>query len=235
MFRDAPRHAVPVGDNTLDSAVGQVGHVIEFRDVDAARHRETHEHLVAAAGTAFVLPFADHVADGEHDLFAVAKHCGIDEIGNRLGVEGRVSARENDRIVCGPVARMQRNASQVERGQQVGVAEFGRKRDAEHVECLDRPVRIDGELTDVVVTHDPLHVGEHRIRAFGEDPVTLVEDFIQDLNALVRQPHFISIGVHECPSHRYRVPVLDDRVEFATDVLDRFADREQQGFQSREE
>ena len=48
--------------------------------------------------------------------------------------------------VVGAVGGVQRDAGEVERGQQVGVAEFGGEGHAEQVEGADRAVRVDGEL-----------------------------------------------------------------------------------------
>ena len=55
---------------------------------------------------------------------------------------------------------VQRDAGEVERGQQVGVAELRRERHPEQVEGADRPMAVDGELRDVVVAHHLLHVGK---------------------------------------------------------------------------
>ena len=183
---DAPRNARTVGHDALDAAVGQVRDVVELGDVDAAGDGQSHEQLVAAAGSPVVLPLPDDVADGEHDLLAVAEHGGVDEVGDRLGVERGVAAGQHDRVVVAAVGCVQRHPGQVERGEQVGVAELGGEGDAEQVELPDRTVRVDGELRDVVIAHDLFHVGEHGVGALGEDPVALVEHLVQDLDALVR-------------------------------------------------
>ena len=84
------------------------------------------------------------LADG---LLAVAEHGGVDEVGDRLRVERGVPAGDDDRVRRRSRSRgVQRDAGQVERGEQVGVAELGGERDAEQVERADRAVRVDGEL-----------------------------------------------------------------------------------------
>jgi len=117
----------------------------------------------------------------------------------------------------------------------VGVAELGRERDAHQVECLHGAVRVDGELREVVVAHHLLHVGEHRVGPLGKDPVTLVQDFVQDLDALVWQTNFVRVGVHQRPAHLRRVPRLGRRVQLTADVLDRLAHGRQQRLQAGEE
>ena len=104
--------------------------------------------LVAAAGAALGLPVADHLGDREHDLLAVAEHGGVEEVGDRLGVERRVAAGQHDRVVVGAVGGVQRDAGQVERVEHVGVAELGGEAEAEDVEGADRAVGVDGELRD---------------------------------------------------------------------------------------
>ncbi len=134
-----PRHPGRLGATPLDPAVGQVVDVVELGHVDGAGDREPVEQLVARrtaaqAGAALVLPLADHLGDREHDLLAVAEHGGVEEVRDRLGVEGGVAAGQHDRVVLAAVDGVQRDAGQVERGEHVGVAELGGERDAEDVE-----------------------------------------------------------------------------------------------------
>ena len=125
---------VPVGHDGADAPVGQVLDVVEARHVDAAGRGQPQQQLVPPAGTALGLPLPHDLGDREHDLLAVTEHRGVDEVGDRLGVERRVPARHHDRVVVGAVGRVQRDAGEVERGEQVGVAELGGERDAEQVE-----------------------------------------------------------------------------------------------------
>ncbi len=231
---DAPRDARLVGYDALDAAVRKIRDVVELGYVDTAGRCEAEQQLIAAAGAAFALPLADDLADLEDDLFAVTEHGGVDEVGDRFGVERRVPAGEHDRIVIGSVDCVERDAREVERRQQVGVAELGRERDAEDVERRDGSVRVDRELRDRVVAHDLFHVGEDRVGALGKDPVALVEDLVEDLHALIGQAHLIRVGIHERPAHFGRIPLLDGRVELAADVLDRLADSGKQRLQARE-
>ena len=105
------------------------------------------------------------VADG---LLAVAEHRDVDEVGDRLGVERGVPAGDDDRVGLVAVGRVQRDAGEVEGGEQVGVAELGRERDAEQVEGADRAVRVDGELADAVLAQQRLEVGPDRVGALGQ-------------------------------------------------------------------
>ena len=124
-LRTPERDAGPVGHDRLDGAVGGVDDVVELRDVDVAADREPAQQLVAAAGAVLGLPLADDLGDREHDLLAVAEHGGVEEVGDRLGVERRVAAGEHDRVVVAAVDRVQRDAGEVEGVEHVGVAELG--------------------------------------------------------------------------------------------------------------
>ncbi len=140
--------AGPVGRDPADAAVGEVRHVVELRDVDAAGRGERQQQAVAPARAAALLPLADDAGDGEHGFLAVADDHRVEEVGERLGVERRVAAREHDRVRDRPVGGGQRDAGQVKGGQQVGVAELGGEGHAEDVEGGHRPVRVHGELRD---------------------------------------------------------------------------------------
>ena len=86
-----------------------------------------------------------------------------------------------------------------------------------------------------VLAHHLLHVGPHRVGALGEDPVALVEHLVEDLDALVGQPDLVGVGVHQRPPDLDGVPVLDDGVQLAADVLDRLGDRRQARLQAGEQ
>ena len=174
---------------------------------------------------------ADDGGDLQHRLLAVAEHRGVDEVGDRLRVEGGVPAGQHDRVVLGAVARVQRDAGQVERGEHVGVAELGGERDAEQVERPHRPVRVDRELRHAVLAHQPLEVGPDRVGALGQHVGLLVEHLVQDLHALVGQADLVRVRVHQHPAHGGRVPVLDHRAQLAAHVLDRLAHLRQQALE----
>ena len=58
---------------------------------------------------------ADDLGDLEHGLLAVAEDGRVDELGDRLGVEGGVPAGDDERVLVGAVGRAQRDAGEVER------------------------------------------------------------------------------------------------------------------------
>ena len=232
VLRDAPRHTVRLlaQHDTLDAPVGQVVDLVHRRHVDAARAREFEQQPATPAGALGELPLLDDVGDEQDGLFAVTDDGGVDEVGDRLGVERRVPAREDDRVVDRALVGVQGDSAEVERRQHVRVAELGRERHAEHVEVAHAAVAVDGELRHARLTHLRLHVRPHGVGALGERVVTLVEHFVQDHDALVGHADLVGVGVHEGPARRQllsvgavaaAVPVLDLGVELATDVLDR--------------
>ena len=223
VLADLPRDAGPVRDDPLDTAVGEIGHVVEPRDVHTATRGEPQQQPVAAAWAARVLPLANDFGDGEDDLLAVAQHGGVDELGDRFRVERRVSPGDDHRVFVAPVDRLDRDACQLERSEHVRVTELGGEGDAEKIERGDRPVRVDGELADLVLAHEHLEVRPDGVGPLCQHPVTFVQDLVEDLNALVGQADFIRIRIHQCPPDGFVVgtPVLDGCVELAAHVLDR--------------
>ena len=103
---DAERHVRPVRHDALDPAVGQVVDVVEARNVDAFGTSQPEQDLVPTARAALGLPLADDPGDLQDGLLAVAEHGGVDEVGDRLGIEGGVAAGDDDRVLIGAVARV---------------------------------------------------------------------------------------------------------------------------------
>ena len=167
-------------------------------------------------------------------LLTVAEHGSVDEVCDRLWIESRVTAGDNQRVLVGTVGRLDRDTREVKCVEHVGVAELGRERDTEDVERADRPVCIDGELRDAVFAHQCFEIGPDRIGAFDEHAVKFTEHLIQDLHALVWQADLVGVGVHQAPPDVALSPVFDERVQFAADVLDRLADAHQQRLEPSE-
>ena len=159
----------------------------------------------------------------------------VDEVGDRLGVERGVPAGDDDRVRLVAVGRVQRDAGQVERGEQVGVAELGGEADAEQVEAPTGRWASTVNCGDAVLAHQRLEVGPDGVGALGQRVGALVEHLVEDLHALVGQPHLVGVGVHQRPVHGDGVPVLDCGVQLTADVLDRLADPGQQRLEAWEQ
>ena len=94
---------------------------------------------------------------------------------------------------------------------------------------------IDGELGDGVLTHERLEVGPHRIGALTQHTRLLIEHLIENLHALIGGTHLVGIGIHQRPAHLGGIPVADDGIDFASDVLDRLLNAREQGFERGED
>ncbi len=228
---DTPRDARLVRHDTADAAVRQVLHVVEARHVDATGLGEAEEQLLAPARPALRLPRADDLGDVEDGLLAVADDRAVDEVRDRLGVEGRMAAREDDRVVDGAVLGLQRDARQIQGREHVGVAQLRGEGQAEHVEGTDGAVAVDGELRHLVLAHELFQVRPHAVRALGEDALALVEHLVEDHDALVGQPDLVRVRVHERPADVTRIPRLDGGVELTADVLDGLLHMREQSFE----
>ncbi len=233
VLADPPRDAGAVGDDAGDTAVGEVLDVVEAGDVDAAGPGEAEEEFLAASRAALGLPGADDRRDLQDGLLAVADDRAVDEVGDRLRVEGRVAAGQDDRVVDAAVLRLQRDARQVQGGEHVGVAQLRGEGEAEDVEGADRTVAVDRELRDGVLPHQLLEVRPDAVGALGEDALLLVEHLVEDHDALVGQADLVGVGVHQGPADVAGFPVLDRGVELSADVLDRLLHMRQQGFELR--
>ena len=193
------------------------------------------QQLGAPTRTALGLPVADDVGDDPDGLLAVTEHGGVDEVRDRFGVERGVPTGDHDRVRRVAVHGVQGDAREVERGEQVRVAELGREAHAQQVERADRAVGVDGELRDVVLAQQRLEVRPDGVGPLGQGVGTLVEDLVQDLDALVRQPDLVRVRVHQRPAHARGVPVLRTGVELAAHVLDRLLDLREQRLEPAED
>ena len=227
------RHVRAGRGDPRDTAVGGVVHVVEAGYVREPAPGQLEERLLAVP--AFGLGGAQQVGDAEDRLLPVAEHDGVEEVGDRLGVERGMAAGDDERMLTRALARLLRDSRKVERDEEVGVAELGREADAQHVERADRAVALDRELADAVLAHERLEIGPDAVGAFGEDAGLLVQHLVQDHHALVGQADLVRVGIHQAPPHVSGVPIRQLRVQLTADVLHGLAHLGQQRLEARPE
>ncbi len=79
----------------------------------------------------------------------------------------------------------------------------------QHVERADRPVALDRELADPVLTHERLEIRPDAVGALGQHVGLLVQHLVQDHDALVGQADLVRVRIHQAPPHVGGVPILD--------------------------
>ncbi len=96
------RHVRAGRGDPRDTAVGGVVHVVEAGHVRQPAPGQLEERLLALP--ALGLGGAEHVGDAEDRLLPVAEHDGVEEVGDRLGVERGMAAGDDERMLTGALA-----------------------------------------------------------------------------------------------------------------------------------
>ena len=84
------------------------------------------------------IPRKVRVADLVDGVLAVSQQHGVEEVGQRLGVERAWTAGDHQRVATAAICGAQGNATQVQHCQQVRVRELVLQREADDVERLER-------------------------------------------------------------------------------------------------
>ena len=234
VLTDPPRDVRAVRRHPLDAPIRQVLHVVEAGNIDRSRPRQSKQQLFPTTRSPLTLPLGDDAGDQQDGFLAIPEDRGVQEIRDRLRIEGRMPAGDDERLITMAICRVHRNPREIECVEHVRVSELGREGQPEDVEISHRSMTVDGELRNTVFSHQFLEIGPHRVGALGEHVLASVENLVQDLHTLIRGTDLVSVGVHQRPPHNGVFPVLDDGVHLATDVLDWFADSRQQRFEAIE-
>ena len=212
-------------DGGLEAPVGQVAGLVEVGHVHALDAGEGRGARSARSARPPAFQAADDRVDLAHDLLAVAQHHEVEEVGERLGVVGGVAAGADQRVGGGAVGGAHGHAGQVDAVQDVRVDELGGEVEGDEVELVGRAVGVDREQRDVLAPHDLLEVGPGGVGALGEGVGALVEDLVEDLQALVGEADLVGVRVHQQPPDPLRARRRDLGAELAADVARRLLDR----------
>ena len=180
---------------------------------------------VEPVGATGRLPGCDGLVDLADHLLAVAQHHEVEEVGERLGVVGGVATGADQRVRGGAVGGADGHAGEVDAVEDVRVDELGREVEGDEVELVGGPVGVDREQREPFAAHDLLEVGPRRVRALGEGVGPLVQDLVEDLQALVGQADLVGVRVHQEPPDPLRGGRRDLGAELAADVARRLLDR----------
>ena len=128
-----------------------------------------------------------------------------------------------------------RHTGQVDEVEDVRVDELGRQVEREHVEGPSGQVVLDREQRDPRFPHGRLHVEPRGIRPLGQRVRALVQQLVEDLEALVGQPDLVGVGIDEQPRHPGGGVLRTEGTLLTADVAGRLGDALEQRFDARPE
>ena len=111
-----------------------------------------------------------------------------------------------------------RHASKVEAVQYVRVDELGRQVERNDIEVSGAAMGVDREQWQAMFAQQDFEVGPWRIGPLRHCVLTLVEDLVQDLQALIGQADLVGVGIGKQPRHHAIVILRRYCPVFATDI-----------------
>ena len=116
---------------------------------------------------------------------------------------------------------VQRNAAQVEHGQDVGVADFVLQAEADDVEFAQRRERLQAVERQAVLAQLGLEIDPRREGPFAGPLRIVVHDRVQHLQAVMAHAERVGVGKRQAQPAAHLAMILDDAVEFAAEILGR--------------
>ena len=123
-----------------------------------------------------------------------------------------------------------RNSGQIHHVDQVRVGEFGREIEPDDVEVGGGPMRVNGEQGDSPLSEEFLEIVPRGIGALSHRIRPLVDDLVEDLEALVRKSDLVGVRVPKQPSDLVGGVLRNLCTSFHADISGRFGDAGQQLF-----
>ena len=183
---------------------------------------------ISAAG---LLPVPDDLIDLGNDLFAIAQDHKIEEIGDGLGVVGAMPPGDDQRMLRSTVGASHWYASQINHVEQVRVGEFSRKVESDEIEQPCRSMTVERKQRNVSIAKETFKVGPRCVGPLSHRVWIFVENFVEDLKALIGQTDFVGVGVRQQPRHLLGGMARGTSSLLKADVASRFRYLGQEGLQ----
>ena len=212
-----------------DGTVVMVTDVIQRGDIDAGNIRRHTQEL--GAGFMLALAHAVQLNDLEVDLFAVAEEENIDKVGDRLGVAGAGTARDDNMLQAVPILAENGDPAERKHIQNIGIAELILKRKADEIKMCKRIAGLERVKRDIVRAHDLLHVDPRGEHTLAPDIRTLVKQAVQDFDAQMGHADLIKVGKTKGKADIDVTLVLDNGAQLAADITAGLLHRQQILFQ----
>ena len=193
-----------------DGAVLIVGHVIQRRHVHAG-NRGGGAVQERRARVAALVPHGDiQLHDLRKHFLALTDVEQVEEVRDRLRVIGAGTAADHQRVLLAALARPDRDASQLQHIQHVGVAHLILQGKADEVEHRQRIAAFHRRQRQVVLLHLFLHIHPWVIDTLAPDALVQVQAVVQDADAEIGHTDLVGVGEAEGEPRTDRRPVLDD-------------------------
>ncbi|CAB4588356.1 unannotated protein [freshwater metagenome] len=130
-----------------------------------------------------------------------------------------------------PLSAAYRHTSEINHVEQVCVGQFSRKVEADQIERRRRPMCVEREQRNISVAQKTFEIGPRGVGPLGYRVRILVKDFVENLQALIRQPDLIGVGVRQQPRHLVGSMVRGTSSVLEADVASRLRHLGQEGLQ----
>ena len=139
-----------------------------------------------------------HLQKLRQNLLAVADDEGVHEQGERLRIDRRDGAANDDkRVAFAAILRFQRQMRQFQHGKQIQIIVFKRDRKGEDVEIRRRRLRFQRAKRGVGLL---INQAQRRVRQkdpFAADAAALVEQAVNRLHAQIRHADRVGVGISQ--------------------------------------
>ena len=207
------------GDGDVEAGRRIVFGGVERGDIDTGDPGQLLEHLLPLRPAIAQLPVA--IEELREHLFGVSQQDGVEEVGDRFGVEDHRAPSDDQRVAAAPLRAAQRDASQRQHRQKVGEGHLVLQRETEDIEAMQGRVRLEARQGQP----RPLQLGA-QIRPGAENALgghvrTPVQKAVEDPESQMGHPDLVGVRVGEGHRHGDLAVVLHDRVPLPADVADR--------------
>ena len=160
----------------------------------------------------------DLSADGGQLVLALAQLDDVKEIRDRLGVAGAGAARYDQRPAVVTVFGIERDASQVQHGKDIGVGKLVLQGKAHGVKGREGVFALHGVQRQLQALHLRLHIQPRHKGALAPPVLVAVEQFVQDLFAQKGHSHLVGIREAEGKAHIYLILFFIDTAGLAAGI-----------------
>ena len=146
------------------------------------------------AGKPLLLALAEKASELDDHVLALAHHEDIEEVGDRLRIDGGGSSSDDEGIALVTILGIERNARAIHHVEDAGIEHLVLHGESEDIEIFQGALGLETHQRHTVLAKQGAKIGRGRETTLADRPFLAVQHVVEKFQSEIGHPHFVEVG-----------------------------------------